>query len=166
MNYKILKANNFDLINLVALNQKYLPMVSSLDIQSTLNFLKISNYFKIIKFKNELIGFLIALEPNKEYSSLNYKWFEKRYKSFLYIDRIVVKKEHQNKGLGTVLYQDLISYAGNKTNLITCEVNIKPQNNTSLLFHKKMGFSEVGTQMSENNQKEVSLLSLSIKSSK
>ena len=57
-------------------------------------------------------------------------------------------------------------YFRNKTNLITCEVNIKPQNNTSLLFHKKMGFSEVGTQMSENNQKEVSLLSLSIKSSK
>ena len=110
MNYKILKANNFDLINLVALNQKYLPMVSSLDIQNTLNFLKISNYFKIIKFKNEVIGFLIALEPNKEYSSLNCKWFEKRYKSFLYIDRIVVKKEHQNKGLGTVLYQDLIFY--------------------------------------------------------
>ena len=97
---------------------------------------------------------------------MNYKWFEKRYKSFLYIDRIVVKKEHQNKGLGTVLYQDLISCAGNKTNLITCEVNIKPHNKTSLLFHKKMGFSEVGTQMSENNQKEVSFLSLSIKSSK
>jgi len=42
--------------------------------------------------------------------------------------------------------------------IITCEVNLKPKNDESLLFHKKYGFEQVGTQETDGGKKEVSLM--------
>ena len=56
------------------------------------------------------------LESNTKYkklkklydnNSINYKWFEKEYKSFIYIDRVVISFKYQNKGFGTLFYDDL-----------------------------------------------------------
>jgi Predicted acetyltransferase, GNAT superfamily len=51
-----------------------------------------------------------------------------------------------------------------KTGDITCEVNIRPKNVDSMIFHKKYGFYEVGTQTTENGKKEVSLMKYKINS--
>ena len=76
----------------------------------------------------------------------------------MYVDRIIVGEEFQKLGYGKALYNDLVKYSKNKSDFITCEVNIRPKNKGSMLFHKKFGFIEVGTQKTDGGKKEVSLM--------
>ena len=164
MKFSIIDTKKSDLEEILILNQLALPAVSSVTIDEMANFLDIADYFKSIIIDNIVAGFLIALHPGKDYHSLNYKWFEKRYKSFIYVDRIVIASSYQGNGFGKAFYNDLALFAKNKTNDITCEVNIRPKNEGSMIFHKKYGFYEVGTQTTENGKKEVSLMKYKITS--
>ena len=158
MGYHILKTNTIDLPHIHNLNQDALPAVSSITINDMTQFLEMADYFRVIKVKNNIAGFLIALTPGKDYHSPNYKWFEKQYSQFMYIDRIVIDPSFQNKGLGLAFYDDLKIFCQGYAPIITCEVNLKPKNDGSLLFHKKYGFKQVGTQETDGAEKEVSLL--------
>jgi Predicted acetyltransferase, GNAT superfamily len=158
MKFSIINTKKGDLGEILILNQLAIPAVSNVTLDEMANFLSFADYFKIIKIDNILVGFLIALYPGKDYQSLNYKWFEKRYKSFIYVDRIVIGSSYRKNGLGKAFYNDLAMFAKHKTDNITCEVNIRPKNKDSLIFHKKYGFCEVGTQVTENGEKEVSLM--------
>jgi len=158
MEYKILATENKDLPRVVDLNQDALPAVSSIALDDMIHFLEIVDYFRVIKVKNNIAGFLIALAPGKNYQSPNYKWFEKQYSQFMYVDRIVIDPAFRGQGLGWGFYDDLKIFCQRHTPIITCEVNLKPKNDESLLFHKKYGFEQVGTQETEGGKKEVSLL--------
>lgn len=164
MKFSIIDTKKGHLEQILMLNELSLPAVSSVTIDEMANFLDIADYFKSIIIDNIIVGFLIALHPGKDYHSLNYKWFEKRYKSFIYVDRIVIASSYQGNGFGKAFYNDLALFAKNKTNDITCEVNIRPKNEGSIIFHKKYGFYEVGTQTTENGKKEVSLMKYKITS--
>ena len=120
------------------------------------HFLNIVDYFRTLKVENKIAGFLIALSPGKDYSSLNYKWFEKTYNSFMYVDRIVIDTNYHRNGLGTSFYNDLETFSIGKSSRITCEVNIRPKNEGSMVFHENYGFEQVGTQTTEEGKKEVS----------
>ena len=158
MGYHILKTNTIDLPHIHDLNQHALPAVSSITLNDMTQFLEMADYFRIIKVKTNIAGFLIALAPGKNYHSPNYKWFEKKYSQFMYVDRIVIDPSFQNKGLGLAFYDDLKIFCQGYAPIITCEVNLKPKNDGSLLFHKKYGFKQVGTQETDGGEKEVSLL--------
>ena len=164
MKFSIIDTKKGHLEQILMLNELSLPAVSSVTIDEMANFLDIADYFKSIIIDNIIVGFLVALHPGKDYHSLNYKWFEKRYKSFIYVDRIVIASSYQGNGFGKSFYNDLALFAKNKTNDITCEVNIRPKNEGSMIFHKKYGFYEVGTQTTENGKKEVSLMKYKITS--
>ena len=144
MNYKIEQATKNDLKSILSLNQESIPAVSSSNLEMMKHFLIICDYFKICKINGEIIGFLNALLPSKDYNSEHYKWFNDRYESFIYVDRIIINKSYQNQGYGTVFYDDLINSIENKPLDIACEINTKPYNNQSIRFHKKYGFKEVG----------------------
>ena len=159
MKFSILNTKKGDFVQIHSLNQLSLPAVSSVTINEMNKFLQIADYFRTLTINNEFAGFLIALFPGKDYKSLNYKWFEKRYKSFIYVDRIVIKSKHRGKGLGKAFYSDLTKFSQHKINYITCEVNIRPKNEGSMIFHKTYGFDQVGTQTTEEGKKEVSLMS-------
>ena len=139
-----------------------MPAVGALDEKSYNRFLKYSDYFKLVKYDNQLIGFMIGLLPNRPYDSVNYKWFEKKYKSFIQIDRIVITFKYQNKGFGTLFYDDFKDYFKDSYSSMTCEVNIIPKNDISMKFHKKYGFKEVGQQRTEDSKKLVSMQLLSL----
>jgi len=158
MGYHILKTNTIDLPHIHNLNQDALPAVSSITINGMTQFLEMADYFRVIKVKNNIAGFLIALTPGKDYHSPNYKWFEKQYSQFMYVDRIVIDPAFQGQGLGWGFYDDLKIFCQGYAPIITCEVNLKPKNDGSLLFHKKYGFKQVGTQETDGAEKEVSLL--------
>ena len=158
MGYHISKTNTIDLPHIHNLNQGALPTVSSITIYDMSQFLEMADYFRVIKVKNNIVGFLIALTPGKDYHSPNYKWFEKKYSQFMYVDRIVIDPSFQTRGLGRAFYDDLKIFSQRYTPIITCEVNLKPKNEGSLLFHKKYGFEQVGTQKTERGKKEVSLM--------
>jgi len=158
MEYHILTTENKDLPRIVDLNQDALPAVSSITINDMTQFLEMADYFRVIKVKNNIAGFLIALAPCKNYQSPNYKWFEKKYSQFMYVDRIVIDPSFQSRGLGRAFYDDLKIFSQRYAPIITCEVNLKPKNHGSLLFHKKYGFEQMGTQETEGGKKEVSLM--------
>jgi hypothetical protein len=147
-----------DLSHILKLNQAALPAVSSTNIENMQHFLRIVDYFRTLKVGKNIAGFLIALTPDKDYHSLNYKWFEQKYNSFMYVDRVVIDRPFQDKGYGTAFYNNLSAFTKGKSPRITCEVNIRPPNEGSMIFHNKYGFKPVGTQTTEGGKKEVSLM--------
>ena len=159
MNFTISNTITDELPYILKMNQEALPAVSSVSIEDMKHFLNIVDYFRTLKVENKIAGFLIALSPGKDYSSLNYKWFEKTYNSFIYVDRIVIDTNYHRNGLGTSFYNDLETFSIKKSSRITCEVNIRPKNEGSMVFHETYGFKQVGTQTTEEGKKEVSLMS-------
>ncbi len=159
MNFAISNTIADELPDILIMNQEALPAVSSVSIEDMKHFLNIVDYFRTLKVENKIAGFLIALSPGKDYSSLNYKWFEKTYNSFMYVDRIVIDTNYHRNGLGTSFYNDLETFSIGKSSRITCEVNIRPKNEGSMVFHETYGFKQVGTQTTEEGKKEVSLMS-------
>lgn len=65
-----------------------------------------------------------------------------------YVHLVGVHKDHQNKGIGTRLYNHFISYAKtkgcNKLKAITV-----PSNSVSIAYHKKFGMTLLGTKNAE-----------------
>ena len=61
-------------------------------------------------------------------------------------------------GLGRKLYHSVFSYAQSTgVSTVTAEIDTIPYNETSLKFHKSMGFTEVGMQVVRDGSVEVSL---------
>ena len=164
MKTKILNASENDFNVILDLNQAALPAVSNMNMTQINYFFHQSKYFKIIKNCGEknIAGFLIGLTFGLNYDSENYKWFIKKFDSFMYVDRIVISPEYIGRGLGTLFYKDLISYSLNNYKRIICEYNIKPMNLISKNFHEKFGFKSIGTQKTEGGRKEVSLMEYKI----
>ena len=155
--YNIVNCRVSDKDFIFNLNEKNLPAVSLLDDDLFNMFLKFSDYFKIIKIEDTPVGFLIALLPGHSYKSVNYKWFENQYKSFIYIDRIVISSDHQNKGIGSLFYDHIKFSFHDRLNSMVCEINLIPKNDQSINFHKKYGFIEVGQQYTDQRKKLVSM---------
>ena len=163
MRCRILNVEHDDLSFILDLNNKFSKEVGMSDIDNMTYFLDKADYFKRIELNNINRGFLIAISPNKDYQSENYTWFNKKYRSFIYIDRIVIEGAYQNKGLGKIFYEDLITFSkSSASKRIACEVNIKPLNEKSIIFHDSLGFKEVGQQDTNQGEKRVSLMALDI----
>ena len=147
-----------DLPEVLHLNQSALPHVSSLTPDSLRTLFDDAAWFHIASANGACVGFLIALRPGSNYRSENYLWFARRYPSFLYIDRICVSPEFQRCGVASRLYADAEKFAREcQIPLLTCEVNLEPENPPSLKFHNRQDFQEVGTLRTETGTKRVSL---------
>ena len=79
MKFSIISTENEHLDDILFLNESSLPAVSSINMDEMKKFLNIADYFKSVLVDKVISGFLIALQPGKDYQSVNYKWFEKRY---------------------------------------------------------------------------------------
>jgi predicted GNAT superfamily acetyltransferase len=152
-------AHSEDLDEVLALNEKALPHVSSVALEDMMRFLEQAAYFKII---GGYKGFLIALRLGLDYASDNYHWLSNNFDDFLYIDRIVIAEDARRQGLGSQLYKDVIETSRNFSQRLTCEVNSRPPNPESMVFHKVFGFKCVGTLQTEDGMKKVKLLSLDL----
>ena len=158
MNYNIKTASESDLDFVLSLNQTSLSAVSHSNLKQMNYFLNISSYFKILSIKNNPVGFLIGLMPDKDYESENYLWVNNKYHSFIYIDRIIIDKKYRNMGLGGFFYDDLVKTFQGAVENIICEVNIKPYNSQSLNFHNKYGFKTIGEKDINNGVQRVSYM--------
>ncbi len=147
-----------DLPELLRLNQVEVPHVGDLNPESLGQLLANSYFTGVARVKGQVAGFIVALTPGQDYASLNYRWFCDHYREFLYVDRIVVAPDYKGQGLGRELYAAVAQSNPVKADVITCEVNIKPLNQSSLDFHARIGFVEVGQQDTEGGKKRVSLL--------
>ena len=159
MNFSCKDINNNDFKEIIDINTKFESYLSPLDNSKLLLLLKESSFAKSIRVKQRLIGFLITIPPNSVYSSINYIWFNKKYNSFIYIDRVCISNEFQRHGLGQYFYDEVKSNFKKMTKRMVCEVNIFPRNKISELFHMRYGFKEIGKLKSKNSLKVVSLKS-------
>ena len=140
---------NADLQRVLEINNANTPGVSELtkdELQSDLN-----NSLHALAIDNEqgdLCAFCITFDPSAPDAGDNHRWFAERYKSFVYLDRIAIDSNHQNRGLGALLYQSVEQHMLNSAEhtLLCCEVNLEPPNPGSLRFHQRIGFAEVGQQ--------------------
>ena len=136
-----------DLPRVLEINNANTPGVSELtlseletDIKNCLHALAIDNEH------GEVCAFCITFAPDAPDAGTNHQWFAERYKSFVYLDRIAIDSNHQNRGLGALLYQSVEQQMLNSAehSLLCCEVNLEPPNPGSIRFHKRIGFTEVG----------------------
>jgi len=141
------------------LNQRHMPHVSSVDLPWLQEMHANSQVIINGMVDNErLAAFYIAMPPGLEYDSMNYQWFMNELDSFMYLDRIVVDDDFQGQGRGKQLYHHLREVATGTYPRITCEVNIRPMNQSSLDFHEHLGFEAEGEQDTEGGTKTVRLL--------
>jgi hypothetical protein len=103
-------------------------------------------------------GFLIGLRPGLDYGSENYRWFCDHYGDFGYVDRVAVDESARRFGVASQLYDDFANKLRGHVDCMTCEVNIRPRNESSMRYHETHGFVQVATQETEGGSKKVALL--------
>ena len=157
--FKLREATVSDLEAIRVINEAAIPAVNTVSIEEFLWFFEKRLYFKVsVDEKEQVCGFLLVLPIGLKYESLNYRWFSENFSDFAYVDRIAIKKEFRGHGIGKSLYLDLEQYVEKSIKRIACEFNIKPENKISKNFHEGLGYKRVGTQLTENDTKEVSLM--------
>ena len=141
------------------INNSEIPSVTIISSDELIKLYRQAFHFRVAESTSgKIAGFVLALDEQAVYASLNFQWFKSRYPRFSYIDRIVVLSSYQRWGLGRLLYKDLQKVAEARSPILSCEVNIRPPNPGSLNFHRHLGFREVGVQETEGGKKTVSLM--------
>ena len=149
-----------DVTRVLEINNANIPGVSELTLSELETDMKNCLYALAIDNEHgEVCAFCITFDPDAPDAGANHRWFAERYKSFVYLDRIAIDSNHQNRGLGALLYQSVEQrmLKSAEHSLLCCEVNLEPPNPGSLRFHKRIGFTEIG-QQSFDNEHSVSLL--------
>ncbi len=131
-----------DLPALHALNEAGAPGVHPEPVEKLAAIVRESTIALGAELDGELAGFCLVLGPAADYGSVNFAWFRERYQSFAYLDRVAVSERHRNRGIGTLLYDEVERLTD--ATWFTLEVNLRPRNDGSLRFHARRGFVEVG----------------------
>ncbi|MGA0841147.1 MAG: GNAT family N-acetyltransferase [Pseudomonadales bacterium] len=150
-------ASNGDREWLLALNNAASPAVNALTAKRFAHIKAQSLWIGVAERGGGPLGFLLALNQDADYDSVNFRYFHARYPRFAYVDRVVVAPRAQSAGVGSALYAALFDAIAAYP-VVACEVNIKPANVGSLRFHERLGFSTIGEQDTEGGTKRVSLL--------
>jgi len=139
-------ARESDFESELRLNAEFVRLLSPLDLAGLRRLDRLAAYHRIAEVDGECAGFVLALREQCDYASPNYRWFAERHAHFLYVDRVVVARELQGRGLASLLYRGVLEFAlRSGARRVTCELDREPLNERSARFHAKLGFREVGT---------------------
>lgn len=118
-----------------------------------------AHIFLLAEADGQPVAFMIALRENNQVCQLKvYQWFNERYSSFLYIDRLVTHETFRGQGIGRLLYEKAVQKAlEDQVPVLAAAIETIPYNERSLGFHKAMGFEEAGRILVRNETVEVSL---------
>lgn len=148
-----------DLPVLSAMNDAAAPAVNALGLDAFTAHVPRCDLAVVATDGAELLGFILALAPGADYASENYRWFSTHRPGSLYVDRVVVAPHAHGRGVGRALYQAVLDRAGQTGRPeVTCEVNLDPPNPRSLAFHDRLGFRQVGEQLTTGGTVRVALL--------
>ena len=137
--------NKVQLQSIYNLNQANTPEVGSLEsMQHLKQLIEFSSYNLLVLKEDGIVGFIICIREGSAYWSENYKFFTKRLKKFLYVDRVAIDQQHRRTGLGQAIYEDIFAQAISDSLPIALEVNTQPVNQPSLNFHEKICFDRIG----------------------
>jgi predicted GNAT superfamily acetyltransferase len=147
-----------DFAQIVALNDASVHFTSPMDLARVTQLHEHAAYHRVLTSEGVVLAFLLAFREGAPYDSVNYQWFAREYRHFLYIDRIVVSQAARGANLGTRLYEDIFAFAAAAgVTRVTCEYDLDPPNPVSERFHQRHGFREVGRQWLGGGKKQVSL---------
>jgi predicted GNAT superfamily acetyltransferase len=149
-----------DLAAALALNNSNVPAVNELDAVEIERLLGMAAVALTGEVDGVFAGFCVTFPPGVDYASLNYEWFSCNYDEFIYLDRIAVDPAFRRYGIGRAFYARIVERFTGVYPHLFCEVNVRPRNEASLLFHHSIGFREVGQQDTDGGSKTVSLLAL------
>ena len=155
---QIRDVNADDIDDVLELNEASVPHVNSIDREQMTWFARHARYFRVAVVDGRPAGFLIGLQPGLEYGSPNYRWFSEHYDRFAYIDRVAVAGYARRRNVASQLYADFAGRMRAHADVLTCEVNIRPPNESSMAFHVQQGFRQVARQDTEGGSKEVALM--------
>ena len=145
-----------DVESIWLINEQGLPGTGKVTQQEISYLLELSTFSLGVFSNDELLGFVICLSPDTDYGSLNYAWFNTRYDEFIYVDRIAVSTGYRDRGIGSLLYQEVVSYSNQHSIPIVAEVNLNPPNPGSMRFHERFQFEKIG--ILEHENKSVTML--------
>lgn len=152
-----------DIEKVLELNGALVHFLSPLTKEKLEDLVKQCDFSYVVEIDGLVEAFILALSENKNYDSVNYQWFSRKYNRFLYIDRVVVSKNCQSQGLGQLMYKKIIKKAKEENfPLLLAEIDVEPANPKSLNFHESFGFKEVGRETIRNGKKVVSLQALKL----
>jgi predicted GNAT superfamily acetyltransferase len=158
MDMIIRDVSDSDLDAVLSLNQSEVPHVGSVDLQKMRWYAAHASYFRVALSGDQLAAYLVGFRPGTAYTSPNYLWFCEHYDEFAYVDRIAVAKFARRSGIASRLYDDFADTVRGVVELMTCEVNVRPPNESSMTFHRRLGFEQVGSLVSADSSKEVAML--------
>lgn len=133
-----------DVGSMWVINEQGLPGTGQVSKQQMAGLLNLSALALGVFRDQELLGFVICLPPGTSYGSLNYAWFNQRFETFMYVDRIAVAQHHRDQGIGSMLYDELIARSDEQGVPVAAEVNSRPPNPGSVRFHERFRFKQVG----------------------
>jgi len=138
-------ATRADTPAILSINRAGMPGVGELGQADVERFLGMSPFFRVAERAGLLAAYLIGVGSEADYDGEEFLWFRERFSAFLYVDQIAVAAEARGAGVASRLYAELESFAGGRgVPLLALEVNLRPMNRPSLLFHERQRFSEVG----------------------
>lgn len=147
-----------DLPAVLRLNKAVVPAVNDIGYEQMQWFAEHAAYFRVAGSRHGVLAFLIGMRAGTRYASPNYRWFCDQYEDFGYIDRVAVAENARRLGLATTMYRDFESSLPDCVPVLTCEVNVRPLNESSMRFHERYGFKQVAQQVIDDGGKEVALL--------
>ena len=154
---KISKIEQSDFDGVLALNEKSIPHVNRINGEELEWFSDNAAFIHVAKIDGRFAGFLIGLRPGTGYASPNYRWFCDNYDDFAYIDRVAVADWARRRKVAESLY---VTFASSQSDapVMTCEVNTRPPNEGSMLYHERMGFRQIGSMETNGGEKEVAFM--------
>jgi predicted GNAT superfamily acetyltransferase len=154
---KISSIEQNDFTTILALNAAAVPHVNLIGEDELRWFIDNAVCANVAKIDERVAGFMIGLRPGTDYQSLNYRWFMSHYDDFAYVDRIVIDDWARRQGVAEALYREF-ALTQSDAPFMTCEVNLRPANKGSMIFHTRMGFRQVAAQEVDGGKKEVALM--------
>jgi len=143
---------------LVQMNNSAVPDVNRIDDRRARWLIAHSRLAREASLDGRAAGVIVVLDDTAALPGEYFKWFTTRYRNFLYIDRVIVAAWARRRGVATRLYQEVDRIAQKHGLAVACEVYCDPANIASLTFHAKMGYREIGRQLSVAEGKTVSKL--------
>jgi len=132
---------------ILRLNEESVHFLSPLDDARLAELAAAASCLRVVEEEGAVAAFLLGFDKGAEYDSPNYRWFDARFDSFFYVDRVVVAPGFRGRRLADRLYDDVEAAARARgIGVVLCEVNVVPPNPASLAFHARRGFREIGRQ--------------------
>lgn len=99
-----------DFPSVLTLNEESVRFLSPLSPQRLAALDREAALHVVIERAGRVVAFLLAFREHANYDSVNYRWFELGYPSFLYIDRVVVGQNARTHGAVSLLYMRAFAY--------------------------------------------------------